>query len=379
MGAIKFSDLPSLSNHHVDLVRMTDENIADTISQWLVLERESQGSFFTSVCWLKHFVSTSQTPPYLARIFGAGQLTGLAFVFFRQKKFIKQAWINRSGDPREDQVWLEYNQVLTTEDPRTQLAILSDYLCRVHSVDEINIGTSTKAQLMNHQSNVWSKVLWQAKGYSCTLDASKSNLSGLLSHFSKNTRSQIKRSIKLLNGMGNVSLRRASQVDEALMAFEEAGKLHKLKWQDKSGFVNPFFQTFHVQLIKGAFPHNIDFWILRVGETDCAYVYNFIYRKTAYFYLAGFQTFSDNKIKIGLVSHVLIMLEYARLGFTCYDFMAGDDRYKKSLSDKVDEQFIVSYRVKNGFNLVRYFYSKIKTQAVNFCRGVHFSKQNRIK
>ena len=50
-------------------------------------------------------------------------------------------------------------------------------------------------------------------------------------------------------------------------------------------------------------------------------------------YKSGFALLSDNKLKPGLITHVSCMEECRQRGFTEYDFLEGDARYKMQLSN----------------------------------------------
>jgi len=70
---------------------------------------------------------------------------------------------------------------------------------------------------------------------------------------------------------------------------------------------------------------------LKAGEQVLGYFYNFIYRQRVYFYLAGLAPVADKLQKPGLVGHSLLIAHYAARGLDCYDFMAGEARYKAQL------------------------------------------------
>jgi CelD/BcsL family acetyltransferase involved in cellulose biosynthesis len=52
-------------------------------------------------------------------------------------------------------------------------------------------------------------------------------------------------------------------------------------------------------------------------------------------------------LKPGLLSHSLVISDYAAEGISAYDFMGGDGRYKKSLSNSSDTMVISNFRRKN--------------------------------
>ena len=61
-------------------------------------------------------------------------------------------------------------------------------------------------------------------------------------------------------------------------------------------------------------------------------LYNFIHKNKVYFYQSGFQYSDDNRLKPGLVTHFLAINLCLEQGLSEYDFLAGDSRYKASLT-----------------------------------------------
>ena len=74
--------------------------------------------------------------------------------------------------------------------------------------------------------------------------------------------------------------------------------------------------------------------VLRVsaGAREIGYLYNFYYDNEVYAYQNGFEFDEDQRLKPGLVSHLLAFAHYRRLGARRYRFLAGDSRYKRTLS-----------------------------------------------
>ena len=64
------------------------------------------------------------------------------------------------------------------------------------------------------------------------------------------------------------------------------------------------------------------------------HLYNFAHRGRVYCYQSGFERYTDNRIKPGLLTHHLAIAKSRADGQRYYDFMAGDMRYKRSLSNR---------------------------------------------
>jgi CelD/BcsL family acetyltransferase involved in cellulose biosynthesis len=156
---------------------------------------------------------------------------------------------------------------------------------------------------------------------------------------------RIRRSI---TGLGQVEGEWATSVDAGLEIFCELVGLHEERWR-KAGqpgaFATTRIQAFHRALITELLPDRRTF-LFRTsaqGQTvGC--LYGFIERNRALFYQGGLAHFPDNRVKPGLVSHVLAMQECSDRGLTEYDFLAGDARYKHELANA--EATLIWARVK---------------------------------
>jgi CelD/BcsL family acetyltransferase involved in cellulose biosynthesis len=137
---------------------------------------------------------------------------------------------------------------------------------------------------------------------------------------------------------GDLIIETASSKSEAITFFNEIGPLHIERWGSgygESGFANPYFKTFHHNLIDKCWDNGaVELLKIRVGKRVIARFYNFIYRNKVYFYLSGLVTEIDSKLKPGLTGHSLCIQKYIDDGYDYYDFMGGDERYKSNLSDK---------------------------------------------
>jgi len=79
---------------------------------------------------------------------------------------------------------------------------------------------------------------------------------------------------------------------------------------------------------------------LRIGAGDAAigYLYNFRFRNRVLAYQSGFDyRAAGPQQKPGLTAHHLAIEMYAAQGIESYDFLAGEDRYKLSLSTGATE------------------------------------------
>ncbi|MHC1713769.1 MAG: GNAT family N-acetyltransferase [Solidesulfovibrio sp.] len=171
----------------------------------------------------------------------------------------------------------------------------------------------------------------------CFIDISKfgTSLDSYLALLSQNTRSQIRRTFRLYAQGGDVQIRAAASVEEALNMAEELYRLCCIRKSDKNMMcsINTYFRKFNKALIKSRFDKNeIQFLHIYNDAGTIGYLYNHVYNGIVYNYQGGFIYTDDNRLKPGLVAHVEAIMYNARLGNKKYDFGAGNERYKKSLS-----------------------------------------------
>jgi hypothetical protein len=166
-----------------------------------------------------------------------------------------------------------------------------------------------------------------------------------LAAVSANTRQQLRRARRALEReRGAVRLERAASSAQALDWLTAVAPLHRLRWSGLAGmpyggFDNPHFVGFHTTLIESAFEADaIHLWRACSGDTPFAYLYNLHADRRASFYLCGIDYTIGDRFKPGLLAHALAVQAYLDAGASCYDFMAGDSRYKSSLATHESEQ-----------------------------------------
>ena len=168
-------------------------------------------------------------------------------------------------------------------------------------------------------------------------DESKRNSATYLESLRANTRYQIRRSKALYEERyGPLNIKIASNREEAIQFFREAGPLHIARWED-SGFKNTQFLQFHENLIRECYEAQIDCIELRAGKKTIAIMYYHIVDKNVYFYLHGLHYDLDPKLKPGLVAHSLATQHYLDNGMDRYDYMGGYSQYKLQLAEQVED------------------------------------------
>ncbi|KMT64631.1 GNAT family N-acetyltransferase [Catenovulum maritimum] len=309
-------------------------NLLQLSELWRAVESTADNSFFISWAWISNWINTIPDPVYLLKYMESGSLS--LGILCHQKTFLSSTYLlNKTGSKAKDQIWIEHNALLHGPSFPKHINLLKHF-SEGKIKSSLVIGVSQSDYLSRFDTLGYiARCVWRAPSYSKKLTKNCQDYDYLLNTFSKNTKTQIKRSYKYISSLGEVELRRATSQTEALVIFKKIAGLHKNKWGDSSGFSNPYFVKFHTQLVKAQCELGlVDLVSLELDGKMVAGLYNFVYKDKAYFYLSGIDySISDNKFKPGLLIHTLIMQQYAKDNIAEYDFMAGEARYKKSLAD----------------------------------------------
>jgi Acetyltransferase (GNAT) domain len=153
-------------------------------------------------------------------------------------------------------------------------------------------------------------------------------------------RRRVRRSLR---GFGQVETEWAETSEAALAIFDELVKLHGARWRAAGmpgAFASRRLLAFHREIIARLVPREraILFRVRADGRT-IACLYSHVERGRVLFYQGGLERVDDGKLKPGLVGHALCMQACLERGLDVYDFLAGDHRYKRELSD--DESKLV--------------------------------------
>ena len=341
----------------INYQRMND--YPDLERVWRDLESRSQKSVFLSWSWIKHMSSCDESNINVLSVNYQSKVIGLCLFKIKDTKIaniikVKQCYLNRHGVDKLDQIWIEYNDFLVdlSMEKAVKTAML-EYFFSNQLADEVILGMSdlktSNDIISNNILGTNSRVIIQSSGFIADLRSS-SSLEEYLSTLSKNTRSQIKRSHRLLKQLGTIELIEAESVNEKLEFFNQAGKIHSERWENTefgTGFSNPSFVNFHYNLISEVAQHNVTkIFKLSLNNHALAYIYLLIEDEKWLFYLSAIKFHSDNRIKIGLLFHSLIIEKAIESRIHFYDFLAGTARYKQSLSniERYEQQLICYYK-----------------------------------
>jgi len=318
---------------------------------WAELEGRSDSSFFLSWTWIGSWLA--QMPdgiePQLLIARQGDETVGLAVLCPRLRRRFgllpSRCWmLHETGDRSYDRLFMEYNGILADRRVADEVtdAMLHWLGERLSANDELVLGGLTLAAeraarrvaaRTGHtlQLRVADSAQWVDFG---TVRAAGDDFRGGLG---RNTRAAVNRSERLYRARGGLEHRVATTVDEALEYFAGLEVLHQAGWQARGqagAFANPAFRPFHLRLIAEGLPRGaVRLSRVSAGGQAVGYLYNFVHRNRVLNYQGGFAFEADNRLKPGLLSHVLAIEDALARGEDCYDFMSTPAGHKPLLSN----------------------------------------------
>lgn len=346
--------MPNVS-YTVNLVPCSTKTISEIGEIWQELSsRVDDANYFLSWPWIESWLMTC-CPTVMDRCYliiaeRTRQVCGLGIVVHDAKHY-RTGYLHKAGNDALDQIWLEYNDFLLQADDREAIrdamltSVMTSPLLKIQALTlDMTLLSADTLDNVGLPFQTLSSI-----GYKKDITG-RATSEMLLQDFSKNTRQQITRSLKRLSQQGRVGLKVCREPQEKLSALPEIRRLHQEQWRANewgSGFDNGVFDQFHQRLLEHASTQVI---MLEIDDKPLAYGYYFCFNKQVLFYLSAMIKSADNRTKVGLSFHALAMTHFAKFGYQSYDFLAGDARYKASLSDTKYE--LKSYRIyrQNWFN-----------------------------
>jgi CelD/BcsL family acetyltransferase involved in cellulose biosynthesis len=309
-------------------------SLAELGEAWRALEAEAAGlSFFQSWTWVGCLAEERFDAPILLRAEVDGRVVGLA-LFNRRAGRLHLA---ESGAAELDAPFTEHNApLIAAGHEATALPAIMQAAWRVPGVRRLVL------------SGVGTPVLAAAGGIAyrrheqpapwIDLAAIRASGQDWLTTLSANTRYQLRRSARCYATRGELELRRAGSVAEALAWFDALVELHGESWRQRGhpgAFANPFSRRFHRTLIERAQPRGeLDLLRVTAGEAVLGYLYNFRLGGRVYAYQSGLDHSGAGRHgKPGLTCHAMAVERALAEGDPAYDFLAGGARYKLSLSN----------------------------------------------
>ena len=339
--------------------------------KWQALEQKANCSVFLSWLWIGNWLDLVTDKLFLIECHQGENVVGLGFFVEKTRKIfgvipVKQWWLHKTGNTEQDQIWTEHNDFLLAEDTAdvVRLAMVEALYNYDNQKKEIVVGLSSDKVLQCfYQHFSQSNSLVKTLGY--VTDFSYIKTSYQHEVLSKNTRAQINRSNKILNQLGNLAFNVVTEKAEVNALYKDIARIHIERWgntKEGSGFSNKVFTTFHQQLVNNDAASTVQIAVLLLNNSPIGYLVNFVYKQKVYFYLSALTTFSNSKIKVGLTLHEKAISYYASQGMKSYDFLGGEARYKRSLSNQSYKLSMYSFYKNNLLLMVESKLKHVKVQ-----------------
>ncbi|MDD2877368.1 MAG: GNAT family N-acetyltransferase [Acidiphilium sp.] len=323
---------------------------------WRTVEAGADGSVFQSWLWLGCRFAARFDRAHVLTIETDNRMLAIGLLNRGGARFgLARYWLSETGTPTEDSVFIEHNGPLVVRDrPEARDAWFTALLRQRPKLGWPELG--------------WPKLGWPGFGrFICLSGLGAADLAAAQRHgvvdggivrqaprrdiarlraagvdcldqVSANTRQQINRALRLYEASGALSVARAGTAPAARQWLAALAERHQATWRARGkpgAFANAAFRDFHAALAdRGTASGEVDLLRIAAGDRLIGYLYNFVWRGTVSAYQSGFvYDPAHPHEKPGLVCHVAAMRYYQARGLDCYDFLAGDDRYKTSLAD----------------------------------------------
>ncbi|MDO9237042.1 MAG: GNAT family N-acetyltransferase [Aquabacterium sp.] len=338
---------------HIELITLPDQTKLE--GWWRELESRAEARYFTSWSWIGSWLAILPRgrQPKLLIAKQDGMVVGLGLLVKGRTRLLKvipvPCWyLHETGNLAFDDLVIEYNGFLLDKacasDARD--AMLSFMLQHCGSASlAIRHADSSYERWAGDQAHCGSVVRTdRMTSYLVDLKRARQTEGGHLAMVSANTRSQVRRSLKAYAELGPVVVHAAETLAQAKSYLTLLKRFNERSWAkrgQRSGFASSHVAAnFHETLLASSFARG-EIQMLRIsaGDTDLGYLYNFVHRGHVAFYQSGLNYGLLDKLdRPGLVCHTLAIEHNTQCGHSSYDFLAGDHRYKSSLSTQTEGQ-----------------------------------------
>lgn len=316
-------------------LELVDPYSSEAEQTWRDLEATSRPAYFLTWGWVSNWLACLPRAhaPWLGVVVAGG--VPVAACFLGKHRTIRNhvmptraLHFNTTGIERLDLLWIEYNRLVGRD---LALAELLPLLPR--GWDELYL-PGLDAGAFGGLATAGDRYVVTERSVPVQyVDLEKVRARDYLSLLSGQTRSQVRRAQR---EAGEVSVEIARDLPAAIDIYSELTALHGAQWRARGkpgAFADPWFDRFHRRLIAARFAHGeIELVRARNARETIGCLYNFVHAGRVLQYQSGLATFANEKLKPGFVCHAAAIEHAAAAGRAVYDFLAGDQRYKKQLA-----------------------------------------------
>ena len=335
----------------VTLSDLGDLSTLETV--WKALEKHAQPSVFQSWSWVNCWLKTPGVSPQLLKVRRREEIIGLALIqasetsrFFNAPK----VYLQETGNPEIDALYIEYNNILTA--PENLETVTKACLSFLTSSKDLGgnfrfsgVSAFFFEQLRTMPENF--RTDQEGPSYFVDLENLRRRQQPYFDVLSRNTRQKLNRARRQVEKVAPIELTRAETTEEALAYLESLETLHQTVWRARGhpgAFQNTFFQSFHRRYIETSFNDGtIDLLRIHAGERTLGYLLNFVHSGVVYQYQSGID-YTEEHQHPGYLAHAAAIQYYLDTGLKVYNFMAGDNQQKSSLSTDREPLYWITLR-----------------------------------
>jgi CelD/BcsL family acetyltransferase involved in cellulose biosynthesis len=288
-------------------------------------------------CWLDAYGAT--TPHWFVVAEHAGQVVGVALMTrgVRHRRGplpIRSVHVGTAGEERGCGIWVEYNRVLVAPQHRTAFLalLLGTPGVRPLAADVLEFNGFDPDELpraIQDQIRIREEPCY-------VTDLTRS--ATVLEAFDGDTRRKLRKNSKrFAESFGALATEWVETAGRGQEVLRELIEHHQARWTSagKPGaFADQRFRQFHRDLVARLLPAGRVVLVrITAGETLVGIFYGFVEQGVLYHYQWGLPAFEDNSLSPGFVTGFLVMEEAKRRGMTELNWLAGDSRYKRDLSN----------------------------------------------
>jgi CelD/BcsL family acetyltransferase involved in cellulose biosynthesis len=316
-----------------------------------------EASFFLSRPWVDCWLATygEQLDPEVLAFLSGGDTVGCCLLTSRTQWVrgipLRRVYLNCAGEDEGDSTYIEYNSVLSAPGYADAVArSLAESLGR-RRWDELVLAGMVEGDSLSPVVRRFGAVeLQEAPARHVEFSRLREERRDFLTALSAKNRYHVRRTQRAYEEVaGPCRLRVAQTPEEASRMLRQMAALHQARWEGRGQagcFRSAKFTAFHERLIATSFDR-ILFFRLQAGEEVVGLLYCFLHRGWVYHYQSGFQYRLDERRSPGLLT-LYHAMSYCleRSDIAGFDFMAGDNEYKRALTREGAQKTLCWYTIR---------------------------------
>lgn len=310
-------------------------------ARWRRLEAAADPAPFQTWAWVGCNAAERFPDPLLTEAHDAEGLVAVALWNRRRSRLAGDTlWLHESGDPAPDAVFTEHNDPLLARRapdgvlPAMLRATLQPRDGRAPRLMLSGVGSATRDAALQSDAAVHPIAARVAPYVDFSLVPPGV---AYIEQLSRNTRQQLRRSDRAYAAVGALRIERAATVGQAAVFLDGLMALHAATWSARSkpgAFATDTVRRFHRCLIERGAPEMAELLRISAGDRAVGYLYNLVQGGRVCAYQSGFDYgAAPPHGKPGLTCHHLAITVHRGRGGLSYDFLGGNDRYKRSLAN----------------------------------------------